>query len=141
MKKIIMVVILVLMLGILIKNIKKDVIPPISKHEESLVSEYKKITPEQAKEMIDEEDVIILDVRTPEEYRQGHIDGALLLPDYDLENLAENELPHKDAKILVYCRSGNRSRSSSKDLINMGYTMVYDFAGINEWTYGIVKGE
>lgn len=133
MKKIIIVMIVVLMLGILAKKIKKDMIAP--------VSEYKKITSEEAKEMIDGEDVIILDVRTPEEYKQGHIEGALLLPDYDLEDLAESELPDKDAKILVYCRSGNRSRSASKVLINMGYTEVYDFGGINNWGYDTVKGE
>lgn len=138
MKKIIIVIIVVLILGILIKM---DIIPPISKHEESSVSEYKKITPEQAKEMMDGEDVIVLDVRTPEEYGQGHIEGALLLPNYDLENLAESKLPDKDAKILIYCRSGSRSRSASKVLIDMGYTMVYDFGGINDWTYGTVKGE
>lgn len=138
MKKIIIVIIVVLILGILIKM---DIIPPISKHEESSVSEYKKITPEQAKEMMDGEDVIVLDVRTPEEYRQEHIEGALLLPNYDLENLAESKLPDKDAKILIYCRSGSRSRSASKVLIDMGYTMVYDFGGINDWTYGTVKGE
>ena len=138
MKKIIIVIIVVLILGILIKM---DIIPPISKHEESSVSEYKKITPEQAKEMMDGEDVIVLDVRTPEEYRQEHIEGALLLPNYDLENLAESKLPDKDAKIHIYCRSGSRSRSASKVLIDMGYTMVYDFGGINDWTYGTVKGE
>jgi len=147
MKKIMIAIIVVLILVILIiltRNVKKNIIPPISKHEENqenAVAEYKKITPEEAKEMIDGGDVIVLDVRTPEEYRQGHIEGALLLPNYNLKELAESELPDKDGKILVYCRSGSRSKSASKVLINMGYTEVYDFGGINDWKYDTVKGE
>ncbi|HCX62260.1 rhodanese-like domain-containing protein [Sedimentibacter sp.] len=102
-------------------------------------TEYKKINAEEAKAIIDSEDVIILDVRTQEEYDSGHIENAVLLPVTEIADKAEEILPDKDAKILIYCRSGNRSATASKDLIRMGYTNVYDFGGINSWSYGIVK--
>ncbi len=99
-------------------------------------TEYKKITAEEAKTIMDqEEDVIILDVRTQEEYEDGYIENAILLPDYEINDNAETILPDKNAKILVYCRSGNRSASSAKALIKMGYTDVYDFGGIIDWPY------
>ena len=100
---------------------------------------YKKISAEDAKKIIDSEDVIILDVRTQEEYNSGHIENALLLPVNEIPLKAEATLPKKDAKILVYCRSGNRSATAAKSLIGMGYTNVYDFGGINSWPYEIVK--
>jgi len=109
--------------------------------EEIEQAEYIKLTPEEAKEMIDNEDVIILDVRTEEEFRQGHIEGAILIPDYDLDKLAGEKLPDKDATILIYCRSGNRSKLASHFLIGMGYQNVYDFGGILDWRYGEVQGE
>lgn len=100
---------------------------------------YKKITSEDAKSIIDSEDVIILDVRTPEEYSGGHIENSVLLPVTEITDKAEDVLPDKDAKILVYCRSGNRSATASKELIAMGYTNVYDFGGISSWPYEVVK--
>lgn len=109
--------------------------------EEIEQAEYIKLTPEEAKDMIDNNDVIILDVRTEEEFRQGHIEGAILIPDYDLDKLAGEKLPDKDATILIYCRSGNRSKLASHFLIGMGYRNVYDFGGILDWRYGEVQGE
>lgn len=103
--------------------------------------EYNEITAEEAKDMIDTQELIILDVRTPEEYEEEHIEGALLIPDYDLKNLADSKLPDKDEEILVYCRSGNRSKSAAKVLVDMGYTNVHDFDGIMNWSYGTVKGK
>ena len=100
---------------------------------------YKKISAEDAKKIIDSEDVIVLDVRTPEEYTEGHIENAVLLPVTDIKDKADEVLTDKDAKILVYCRSGNRSATASKELIEMGYTDVYDFGGIMSWPYEIVK--
>lgn len=102
-------------------------------------AEYKKITAEEAKAMIDSDDVIILDVRTQEEYDSGHIENAILLPVTEIADKSGDILTDKDAKILVYCRSGNRSASAAKNLIDMGYTDVYDFGGINSWPYGIIK--
>lgn len=102
---------------------------------------YNKITAAEAKAIIDRQEVTILDVRTPEEYKEGHIEGALLIPNYELKNLAGRKLPDKDKKILVYCRSGNRSKSASKLLLEMGYSQVYDFGGIISWPYGTVRGQ
>ena len=102
---------------------------------------YNKITAEEAKEMIDTQEVIILDVRTQEEFKEKHIEGALLIPDYELANVAKSKLPDKNKKILVYCRSGNRSKSSARLLIDMGYTNVYDFGGIINWPYETVQGD
>ncbi|HZJ82614.1 MAG TPA: rhodanese-like domain-containing protein [Clostridia bacterium] len=112
----------------------------VIKDEMAMETKYRKLTPEQAKEIIDgDEKVIILDVRTGGEYSQGHIEGAILIPDSELEMKASKELPNKDDKILLYCRSGSRSKASAKKLISMGYTNVYDFGGIIDWNYEIVK--
>jgi len=99
---------------------------------------YIKITPEEAKElMID--DNIILDVRTQQEYDDGHIANATLLPLDEIISGNLEVLTDKDQVILVYCRSGNRSKSASKALIDSGYTNVYDFGGIADWPYDIEK--
>ncbi len=101
-------------------------------------NEYKKITPEEALEMMDGT-AVILDVRTQEEYDEGHIDGAVLLVDTEIKSKAEDVLTDKSQKILVYCRSGRRSAQAAKELIAMGYTNVYDFGGILDWTGEIIK--
>ena len=96
------------------------------------------ITAEQAKQMMDREsDYIILDVRTLEEYVQGHIPNAILLPDYDIEEKAEEVLKDKKQLILVYCRSGRRSKLASEKLVQLGYTNIYEFGGIIDWPYEI----
>ena len=100
-------------------------------------AEYKKITAQQAKEMMSGE-VIILDVRTKEEYNEGHIEDAILIPNTNITDLAPEMLTDTSATILVYCRSGNRSQTAAKNLIEMGYQNVYDFGGINDWTYEVV---
>lgn len=100
--------------------------------------EYIRITAAEAKEMIDSGDVAILDVRTVEEFEAGHIEDALLIPDFEIENLAEEILTDKDAVILVYCRTGRRSEIASRKLIDLGYTRVYDFGGIVDWPYEVV---
>lgn len=99
---------------------------------------YKKISAEEAKVMIDAGNVIILDVRTQDEYDAGHISGAIRLESADFEAKAVTVLPDKDATILVYCRSGNRSKTASGMLIDLGYTAVYDFGGIIDWPYETV---
>jgi rhodanese-related sulfurtransferase len=100
---------------------------------------YKKITAQEAKAIIDSETVIILDVRTQAEYNEGHIANSMLIPNTEIAAKAELLLPEKDAKILIYCRSGNRSAQAAKVLIDMGYTQVYDFGGILDWPYDLVK--
>ena len=101
---------------------------------------YHKITPEQAKARMDSGDtVIVLDVRTQEEYDEGHIADALLIPNETIANDPPAQLADQDAEILIYCRSGNRSRKAAEKLIAMGYTNAYDFGGISDWPYDIVK--
>ncbi|WP_154668793.1 rhodanese-like domain-containing protein [Niameybacter massiliensis] len=101
---------------------------------------YEKISAQQAKEMIDKGEYgVILDVRTLEEYNEGHIEGATLLPDNEIKNKAEITLYDKEEVILVYCRSGRRSEAAAKVLVEMGYTKVYDFGGIVDWPYEVVK--
>jgi len=98
------------------------------------------ISAEKAMEMMASgEAYTLIDVRTQSEYDEGHIEGALLLPSDQLEALAAEQLKDKDAVILVYCRSGNRSASASKLLVELGYTNVYDFGGIIDWPGEIVK--
>ena len=101
---------------------------------------YEQITPQQAKTIMDtKQDYIIIDARTQEEFDEGHIEGAIMIPEYEIKNKAEKELPDKDALILVYCRSGRRSKIASEELVKLGYTNVKEFGGIIDWPYEIVK--
>lgn len=100
---------------------------------------YRKITPEEAKEMMAEEGIMILDVREQSEFNEGYIEGATLLPVGIINAGDLSVLPDKDQKILVYCRSGNRSGTAAKKLVAEGYTQVYDFGGILDWPYEVVK--
>lgn len=101
---------------------------------------YEQITPEQAKALMDSEsDYIIIDARTQSEYDEGHIEGAILIPEYEIAERAERELPNKDQLILVYCRSGRRSKIAAQALAELGYTNVKEFGGIIDWKYDIVK--
>lgn len=100
---------------------------------------YRRITAAEAKARMDSGDeLIILDVRTPGEYAEGHIAGAVLLPVDSINEDVTELLSDKNAEILVYCRSGNRSQVAANLLVGLGYTRVYDFGGINSWTYGLV---
>ena len=97
---------------------------------------YQQITQEEAKEMMDTQEVIILDVREQDEYDSGHIPGAVLLPVGSIdETTAVEVIPEKDSTVLVYCRSGNRSKTASSTLAELGYTNIYEFGGINTWPY------
>lgn len=101
-------------------------------------SSYQQITQEEAKEMMDTQEVIVLDVREQDEYDSGHIPGAVLLPVGTIEeDTAAQVIPEKDSTILVYCRSGNRSKTASAALAELGYTSIYEFGGINTWPYEI----
>lgn len=96
---------------------------------------YRHITAEEAKEIMDsEKNMVILDVRTQEEYGSGHIRGAVCLPNEEIME-EPKELTDKAQKILVYCRSGKRSRQAAQKLANMGYENVLEFGGILEWPY------
>ena len=99
-------------------------------------AKYTDITVEEAKKIIETGNVILVDVRTQEEYNEKHIDGAILIPNETITDTQPAELPDKDADILVYCRSGKRSSEAAKKLADMGYTNVYNMlGGINEWPY------
>ena len=99
-------------------------------------SNYQQISQEEAKEMMDTQEVIILDVREQDEYDSGHIPGAILLPVGTIdEETAAEVIPEKDSTVLVYCRSGNRSKTASSALAEQGYTNIYEFGGINTWPY------
>jgi len=101
---------------------------------------YEQVTPEEAKALMDtEQDYVIIDARTVAEFAEGHIAGAILIPEYEITARAEGELPDKDALILVYCRSGRRSKIASEALVALGYTNVKEFGGIIDWPYEVVK--
>ena len=101
---------------------------------------YQQISQEEAKEMMGSQELIILDVREQSEYDSGHIPGAVLLPVGSIDqDTAAAVIPDKDSTVLVYCRSGNRSKTASSALAELGYTAVYEFGGINTWPYEIVK--
>ncbi|MGN0600089.1 MAG: rhodanese-like domain-containing protein [Oscillospiraceae bacterium] len=97
---------------------------------------YISIPASEAKALMDNEtDYIILDVRTEKEFADGHIPGAVLIPDYEIEKRAEKELTDKKQLILVYCRSGRRSKTAAEKLAALGYSNVKEFGGIIDWSY------
>ena len=101
---------------------------------------YDQISGAEAKALMDSESgYIIIDARTQEEYDEGHIPGAILIPEYEIADRAENELPDKNQLILVYCRSGRRSKIAAEELVKLGFTNIKEFGGIIDWEYEIVK--
>lgn len=125
-----------ILLGILIAG---AIALPINKTQIP-AEEYKKITAAEANARIDSGDeVIILDVRTLDEYNAGHIPNAILIPNETITDKMPALLPDLDAEILIYCRSGNRSAQAARKLIQIGYTNVCDFGGINNWPYETSK--
>ena len=99
----------------------------------------KKISAAEAKTMMEDPTVIGVDVRTYAEYAEGHIEGSLLIPNESIGSDPIAVLDDKEAVILVYCRSGNRSAQAAQKLIKLGYKNVYDFGGVIDWPYGLVK--
>ena len=107
-------------------------------HERKQEAVYMNITAEEAKHIMDtEEGYIILDVRAQDEYDQGHIPGAIVIPHTEIETRAEEELTDKDQQILVYCRSGRRSKLAADALRELGYTNIKEFGGILDWPYEV----
>ena len=101
---------------------------------------YMNITAQEAKKIMDtEQDYIILDTRAQTEYDEGHIPGAIVIPHDEIKEKAESVLKDKDQLILVYCRSGRRSKLASEDLVELGYTNIKEFGGIIDWPYEIEK--
>lgn len=114
-----------------------------SSREEDIknTASYQQITAEEAKSMVEERpDAVILDVREQDEYDAGHIPGAVLLPVGTInEETAASAIPEKATVILVYCRSGNRSKTASQALVDLGYTQIYEFGGIKDWPYEVKR--
>ena len=105
-------------------------------------STYRQINAEEAATMMEEESsYIILDVRTAQEYSEKHIPGAINIPNETIGTEDIPELPDKEQLILVYCRSGNRSKQAAEKLVKLGYTNIVEFGGIHDWTGETVSGE
>ena len=103
-------------------------------------SVYMNINPEKAKEMMENsEEFVLLDVRSEEEFSEGHIPGAKVIPHGEILKRAEAELPEKNVPVFVYCRSGRRSKIAAEALVSLGYSEVYEFGGIIDWPYEIEK--
>ena len=104
-------------------------------------STYRQVNAEEAATMMEEESgYIILDVRTAQEYSEKHIPGAINIPNETIGTEDIPELPDKEQLILVYCRSGNRSKQASEKLVKLGYTNIVEFGGIHDWTGETVGG-
>ena len=141
MKKYLAIVMAVLMVTGLFgcEKQKKPMADSVS--ESTISNSYTQISMKEAVAMMEEEtDYIILDVRTPEEFVEKHIPNAVNVPNETIGDDDIAELPNKNQLILVYCRSGNRSKQASKKLVELGYTNIYEFGGINEWTGEIMQG-
>lgn len=109
---------------------------------DGMVNSYTQISQEQAKEMMARDDGhIIVDVRRQDEYDAGHIPGAILIPNESIDTEKPEELSDLNQVILIYCRSGNRSKQAAQKLFDMGYTNIYEFGGIIDWTGEIVTEE
>ncbi len=106
---------------------------------DGMMNSYRQITQEEAKEMMKKNDGhVIVDVRRQDEYDAGHIPGAILIPNESIGTEKPEQLPDLDQIILVYCRSGNRSKQAAQKLFDMGYERIYEFGGINTWTGEVV---
>lgn len=109
--------------------------------DKSEEASYTQISMEEAVKMMEtEENYVILDVRTTEEYEAGHIPGAVCVPNETIGEEAVEELPDKEQMILIYCRSGNRSKQAAGKLLEQGYTNIYEFGGIIDWNGETVTG-
>ena len=100
---------------------------------------YQKISAEEAYEMMASQEVVVVDVRTQEEYDGGHIENAVLVPNESIGSEMPETLPDKEATLLIYCRSGRRSKDAAQKLLALGYQSVYDFGGVIDWPYELVK--
>ncbi len=107
--------------------------------EAEATADYHRITAEEAYEIMVSQEVVVVDVRTREEYDGGHIENAVLVPNESIGSEMPDALPDKEATLLVYCRSGRRSKDAAQKLLALGYQSVYDFGGVIDWPYELVK--
>ena len=120
------------------KNLSLETSPKVL--EEEIKGSYQKLDQSMAYEDLKtRKDILLIDVRTPAEFEEKRIPNSVLLPDYDIDTLAPDLLPDKEALIYLYCRSGARSHEAAIKLINMGYNNVYDMGGIINWQYETVS--
>ncbi len=135
-----LIIISMVMIGIINLTGCKETSKSGTTSETSTVeNSYEQISQKEAKALMDtEKNYIILDVRTAEEFCEAHIECAILIPDYEIGEKAEEILADKEQLILIYCRSGRRSKNASAELAKMGYTNIKEFGGIIDWKYGTV---
>ena len=125
---------LALLAGCALSKTKKD------KSEDTTdKAAYHKISVEEAYEMMASQEVVVVDVRTREEHESGHIENAVLVPNESIGSEMPEALPDKEATLLIYCRSGRRSKEAAQKLLSLGYQNVYDFGGVIDWPYELVK--
>ena len=116
--------------------------PAASEPQNAGEEAYHKITADEAKNMIEAtDDIIIVDVRTAEEYTEKHIPNAILVPNETIANEASVKLPDQGATLVIYCRTGVRSKQAADKLVEMGYTNVYDMGGFADWPYETESGD
>lgn len=139
------VTVLLLALSCLLAGCGREAVPAGGQAAEQASAEglsYRQIDQETAKRMMRSDDGhVVVDVRRGDEYAQGHIPGAILIPNEEIGTEPPEELPDMDQVILIYCRSGNRSKQAAEKLAGMGYTNVYEFGGILDWTGETVSGD
>lgn len=124
---------LALLAGCTLSKTKKDTEDTAEK------AAYHKISAEETYEMMTSQEVVVVDVRTREEYDGGHIENAVLVPNESIGSEMPEALPDKEATLLIYCRSGRRSKEAAQKLLALGYQNVYDFGGVIDWPYELVK--
>lgn len=117
-----------------------DTTAPSESESASSLSPYHKIDAKTAKEMMDDGEVTIVDVRRPDEYELGHVPGAVNIPNESISDTQPDGLPELDQTLIVYCRTGVRSKQASEKLEAIGYTAIYDMGGIVDWPYEKVTG-
>ena len=137
------IIVFAAMIMVLFSGCSDDVSSPVSSVSQAQIDTqtgYEQITQEEAQRIMDTEDnIVILDVRTQQEFDEGHIPGAICLPNESINGEDIDELPDKEQIILVYCRSGRRSKEASKKLASYGYTNILEFGGIIDWQGDIEK--
>lgn len=111
----------------------------LGKDKDTEITPYQQISQEKAKEMIDsDQELTIVDVRRLDEYEEGHISGGILFTNEEITEEAAIELfSDKEQVLIIYCRSGNRSKQAAEKLASYGYTQIYEMGGINTWPYEI----
>ena len=124
---------LALLAGCALSKTKKD-----TSEDTTDKAAYHKISVEEAYEMMASQEVVVVDVRTREEHESGHIENAVLVPNESIGSEMPEALPDKEATLLIYCRSGRRSKEAAQKLLSLGYQNVYDFGGVIDWPYELV---